>query len=54
MMKTISIGVIGDYNPQNSTHVMTDNAIQHAAEALGTPIEAVWFRGFWLLIRSNL
>jgi CTP synthase (UTP-ammonia lyase) len=41
-MKTISIGVIGDYNPQNSTHVMTDNAIQHAAQALGKPIETVW------------
>jgi CTP synthase (UTP-ammonia lyase) len=36
------IGIIGDYNPANPTHVATTNAIPHAAEALGQPIEAVW------------
>jgi CTP synthase (UTP-ammonia lyase) len=41
-MKTSRIGIIGDFNPENPTHIFTNNAIQHAAEALGTPIEAVW------------
>ena len=36
------IGIIGDYRPANPTHVATTNGIQHAAEALGQPIEAVW------------
>jgi CTP synthase (UTP-ammonia lyase) len=41
-MKTSRIGIIGDFNPENSTHIFTNNAIQHAAKALGKPIEAVW------------
>ena len=36
------IGIIGDYNPGNPTHVATTHGIQHAAEALGQPIEVVW------------
>jgi CTP synthase (UTP-ammonia lyase) len=36
------IGIIGDFNPENSTHIFTNNGIQHAADALGTPIEAIW------------
>jgi CTP synthase (UTP-ammonia lyase) len=41
-MKTSRIGIIGDFNPENPTHIFTNNGIQHAAEALGAPIEAVW------------
>jgi CTP synthase (UTP-ammonia lyase) len=40
-MKT-RIGIIGDFNPENRTHVFTDDALRHAAEVLGNPIEAVW------------
>ncbi|MGB6944104.1 MAG: hypothetical protein WBE37_17020 [Bryobacteraceae bacterium] len=36
------IGIIGDYNPRNPTHIATTNGIQHAAEALGEAIEPVW------------
>ncbi len=36
------IGIIGDFNGRNPTHVATTNAIQHAAEALGEPIQPVW------------
>ena len=36
------IGIIGDFNAANPTHVATDHGIQHAAEALGTSIESVW------------
>jgi CTP synthase (UTP-ammonia lyase) len=42
MADTIRIGIIGDYNAQNPTHVATNNGIQHAAEVLGEPLEAVW------------
>jgi CTP synthase (UTP-ammonia lyase) len=38
----IKIGIIGDFNPGNPTHVATTNGIRHAADALGEPIEAVW------------
>ncbi len=36
------IGIIGDFNPGNPTHIATNNGIQHAAEELGKPIEAIW------------
>lgn len=39
---TIRIGIIGDFNPANPTHVATTAGIQHAAAALGSPIEPVW------------
>jgi CTP synthase (UTP-ammonia lyase) len=42
MADTTRIGIIGDYNAQNPTHVATNNGIQHAAEVLGKPLEAVW------------
>jgi CTP synthase (UTP-ammonia lyase) len=41
-MKTGRIGVIGDFNPQNPTHIFTNSAIQHSAEALGKSFELVW------------
>jgi hypothetical protein len=40
----IRIGIMGDYNGNNPTHVATTNGIQHASAALGEPIEAVWLR----------
>jgi CTP synthase (UTP-ammonia lyase) len=40
----IQIGIIGDFNANNPTHVATSAGIQHAAEALGQAIEAVWLR----------
>jgi CTP synthase (UTP-ammonia lyase) len=39
---TTRIGIIGDFNAQNSTHTFTNDGIQHAAEILGKPLEAVW------------
>jgi CTP synthase (UTP-ammonia lyase) len=36
------IGIIGDFNAVNPTHVATTNGIRHAAEALGEPFETVW------------
>jgi CTP synthase (UTP-ammonia lyase) len=42
MASAIRIGVIGDFNPGNPTHVATNDGIQHAAGALGRPFETVW------------
>jgi CTP synthase (UTP-ammonia lyase) len=42
MAASTRIGIIGDYNPGNPTHVATNLGIQHAADALGEPIETVW------------
>jgi CTP synthase (UTP-ammonia lyase) len=41
-MTTARIGILGDFNPENPTHIFTGNAIRHAAEVLGKTIEAVW------------
>ncbi|HEX4230399.1 MAG TPA: hypothetical protein VHZ07_17110 [Bryobacteraceae bacterium] len=41
-MATTIIGIIGDFNPENTTHLATNEGIQHAAEVFGKPIEAVW------------
>ena len=41
-MKATTVGIIGDFNPANSTHLFTDNAIQHAAQILDKSIETVW------------
>src|SRR5215510_4296784 len=41
-MTTTTIGIIGDFHPENPTHVATNNGIEHAAEVLGKPVQAVW------------
>src|SRR5215467_1945188 len=41
-MTTTTIGIIGDFRAENPTHVATNNGIQHAAEGLGKPVQAVW------------
>ena len=42
MGNTTRIGIIGDFNKYNPTHIATSNGIQHAAEALGKPFDAIW------------
>ena len=42
MAVATSIGIIGDFNPNNPTHTATNDGIQHAAEALGRRIEGIW------------
>jgi CTP synthase (UTP-ammonia lyase) len=39
---TTRIGIIGEFNPKNLTHLATNDGIQHAADELGRPFEAVW------------
>jgi len=41
-MATTRIGIVGDFDPENRTHIFTNNGIRHAAEVMGKPIETVW------------
>jgi CTP synthase (UTP-ammonia lyase) len=42
-MTTIEIGIIGDYNPSNPTHIATDQGIGHAAGLFPThTVKAIW------------
>jgi CTP synthase (UTP-ammonia lyase) len=42
MANTTRIGIIGDFNAENPTHIATNQGIEHAAEALDRHFEAVW------------
>jgi CTP synthase (UTP-ammonia lyase) len=42
MYQPLSIGLIGDYNPNNRTHTATDEALSHAAAALAVRVEPIW------------
>jgi CTP synthase (UTP-ammonia lyase) len=42
MMKPVSIGIVGDYDPSRSSHTATEDALGHASRALATTIEAEW------------
>jgi CTP synthase (UTP-ammonia lyase) len=42
MNSTIRIGIIGDYRPENASHVATNAALEHAAEALGLRVRSEW------------
>lgn len=42
MAKVTRIGILGDFNQENPTHLATNDGIAHAAEALHLPFESVW------------
>jgi CTP synthase (UTP-ammonia lyase) len=42
MARAISVGVIGDYDPEFPPHRATDAALAHAAAALGVEVEVCW------------
>jgi CTP synthase (UTP-ammonia lyase) len=42
MHDVIQIGIIGDFKPDYSIHIATNDAIQHAAVALGSSFETEW------------
>lgn len=42
MKKSLSVGIIGDYNPASRYHVATDAALGHAAAALGVLVNVTW------------
>ena len=42
MSAPLSIGILGDYNPASRYHLATNEAIRHAALALGLAVEITW------------
>lgn len=42
MRAKIKIGIIGDFNPKNSTHLATNDAIAHATDANGADVVMEW------------
>ena len=41
-MAKIDIGIIGDFNPANATHIATNDALQHSAAALNLDLCSQW------------
>jgi CTP synthase (UTP-ammonia lyase) len=42
MNRPLRIGVIGDFDPGYPSHIATNEALQHAADALTLPLERAW------------
>lgn len=42
MQPRLNIGIIGDFNPKNTTHLATNAAIVHAAEASRQAVAIEW------------
>jgi CTP synthase (UTP-ammonia lyase) len=42
MGQLLRIGVIGDFNPNMRSHIPTNEALGHAAEALSVSVEPSW------------
>jgi CTP synthase (UTP-ammonia lyase) len=38
----VTVGIIGDFNPDSETHRATNEALQHAADALATTVTVSW------------
>ncbi|WP_321473115.1 hypothetical protein [uncultured Paludibaculum sp.] len=41
-METVTIGIIGDFDPGSETHRATNDGLRHAGEALQLNVQAVW------------
>jgi CTP synthase (UTP-ammonia lyase) len=42
MKQSVKTGIIGDYNPNFPSHIATNEAINHAGDALGIFVETQW------------
>ncbi len=42
MNRSLKVGIIGDFNPHNLTHIATQEALSHAARALAVSVEPAW------------
>jgi CTP synthase (UTP-ammonia lyase) len=40
--RTVRIGVLGDFNPENQSHRATNASLQHAAKTLAREVETTW------------
>lgn len=42
MNRSLKVGIIGDFDPHNRTHLATNDALTHAAKTLAAPIDTTW------------
>jgi len=42
MNETLTVGIIGDWNGNSSSHPATNEALAHAAGALSVPVDVRW------------
>ena len=42
MKQSVKIGIIGDFNPDYPSHIATNEAINHAGNALEISVEVQW------------
>jgi CTP synthase (UTP-ammonia lyase) len=42
MNQPLRIGIIGDFNPNNLSHLATNDALSHAAKVLAVTVEPSW------------
>lgn len=42
MTNHISIGVIGDFNPELESHHATNNALRYSAQSIGASVDVEW------------
>jgi len=42
MQTTISVAIVGDFNPANRSHVATNHALEHCSAALGLALDYHW------------
>jgi CTP synthase (UTP-ammonia lyase) len=42
MTQPVRIAIVGDYDPQSSSHHAIDEALTHTAEVLSLPVEYSW------------
>ena len=42
MNTPLKIGIIGDYSEKKPSHTATDDALNHAAKAIGLAVECEW------------
>ena len=49
MPDPVRVGILGDFNPEYSSHIATNEAIQHSAAQLGIQVETQWLPTLTLL-----
>lgn len=42
MYRQLKVGIIGDYDPSRISHIPTNQALGHAAEALSVSVDSSW------------
>jgi CTP synthase (UTP-ammonia lyase) len=52
--KTVSIGIIGDFDRTKTSHPATNNALRHAADHLGVRVSIAWIPTPSLLAEEGL